>query len=95
MVSTHHANHIELHGQAWNFSHHHTSDISLLCRISQVTHTAVKKSKLALMVFVTFSSLSGGYHPVRLGDLFNNRYSILRKLGWGHFSTVWLAWDLK
>lgn len=37
----------------------------------------------------------GGYHPVRLGDLFNNRYSIIRKLGWGHFSTVWLAWDLK
>lgn len=41
------------------------------------------------------SLLSGGYHPVRLGDLFNNRYSIIRKLGWGHFSTVWLAWDLK
>lgn len=39
--------------------------------------------------------LKGGYHPVRLGDLFNNRYSIIRKLGWGHFSTVWLAWDLK
>ncbi|XP_022795163.1 SRSF protein kinase 3-like isoform X2 [Stylophora pistillata] len=37
----------------------------------------------------------GGYHPVRLGDLFNNRYSIIRKVGWGHFSTVWLAWDLK
>lgn len=37
----------------------------------------------------------GGYHPVQLGDLFNNRYSIIRKLGWGHFSTVWLAWDLK
>lgn len=32
---------------------------------------------------------------MRLGDLFNNRYSIIRKLGWGHFSTVWLAWDLK
>ncbi|XP_046840761.1 SRSF protein kinase 3-like [Xenia sp. Carnegie-2017] len=37
----------------------------------------------------------GGYHPVKLGDLFNNRYSIIRKLGWGHFSTVWLAWDLR
>ncbi|KAK3740601.1 hypothetical protein QZH41_009719, partial [Actinostola sp. cb2023] len=35
----------------------------------------------------------GGYHPVQLGDLFNNRYSVIRKLGWGHFSTVWLAWD--
>ncbi|KAJ1569801.1 serine/threonine protein kinase, CMGC group [Nowakowskiella sp. JEL0078] len=31
----------------------------------------------------------GGYHPVRIGDVFNdNRYIILRKLGWGHFSTL-------
>ncbi|KAJ1551668.1 serine/threonine protein kinase, CMGC group [Nowakowskiella sp. JEL0078] len=38
----------------------------------------------------------GGYHPVRIGDVFNdNRYIILRKLGWGHFSTVWLARDQK
>jgi serine/threonine-protein kinase SRPK1 len=35
----------------------------------------------------------GGYHPVRIGDLCNNRYHVLRKLGWGHFSTVWLCWD--
>ncbi|XP_022081067.1 SRSF protein kinase 3-like isoform X2 [Acanthaster planci] len=37
----------------------------------------------------------GGYHLVKIGDLFNNRYHVVRKLGWGHFSTVWLAWDLK
>ncbi|KAH9305244.1 hypothetical protein KI387_009648, partial [Taxus chinensis] len=38
----------------------------------------------------------GGYHAVRLGDSFKNgRYFIQRKLGWGHFSTVWLAWDLQ
>jgi serine/threonine protein kinase len=37
----------------------------------------------------------GGYHPVQIGDLYNNRYQILRKLGWGHFSTVWLAKDQK
>ncbi|KAI9283169.1 kinase-like domain-containing protein [Sporodiniella umbellata] len=36
----------------------------------------------------------GGYHPVLLGDCFDNgRYIICRKLGWGHFSTVWLAFD--
>lgn len=36
----------------------------------------------------------GGYHPVRLGDWFKQgRYVVQRKLGWGHFSTVWLAWD--
>ena len=37
----------------------------------------------------------GGYHPVRIGDLYAQRYHILRKLGWGHFSTVWLCWDFR
>ncbi|KAK5642545.1 hypothetical protein RI129_008712 [Pyrocoelia pectoralis] len=37
----------------------------------------------------------GGYHPVRIGDLFQGRYHVTRKLGWGHFSTVWLCWDLE
>ncbi|XP_063952940.1 SRSF protein kinase 3-like isoform X1 [Lytechinus pictus] len=36
----------------------------------------------------------GGYHPVKILDLFNGKYHVTRKLGWGHFSTVWLAWDL-
>lgn len=22
-----------------------------------------------------------------------SRYHVIRKLGWGHFSTVWLCWD--
>ncbi|KAA3455520.1 SRSF protein kinase 2 [Gossypium australe] len=36
----------------------------------------------------------GGYHAVRIGDTFRNGcYVIQSKLGWGHFSTVWLAWD--
>lgn len=36
----------------------------------------------------------GGYHPVEIGDAFKNgRYVVQKKLGWGHFSTVWLAWD--
>jgi len=37
----------------------------------------------------------GGYYPVQIGDLFNGRYHVVRKLGWGHFSTVWLCWDLQ
>lgn len=36
----------------------------------------------------------GGYHPVKIGDVFLARYRVTRKLGWGHFSTVWLCWDL-
>ncbi|CAL9152424.1 unnamed protein product [Musa hybrid cultivar] len=36
----------------------------------------------------------GGYHAVRVGDAFaGGRYVAQRKLGWGHFSTVWLAYD--
>ncbi|KAL4940078.1 hypothetical protein BDV06DRAFT_213778 [Aspergillus oleicola] len=38
----------------------------------------------------------GGYHPVVLGDVFNDgQYKIIRKLGEGSYSTVWLARDLK
>lgn len=39
----------------------------------------------------------GGYHPVTKGEVYyssklpNREYIILQKLGWGHFSTVWLA----
>ncbi|KAI5304247.1 hypothetical protein KEM55_000162, partial [Ascosphaera atra] len=35
----------------------------------------------------------GGFHPVRPGDTFCQRYTIVRKLGFGRFSTVWLASD--
>ena len=55
----------------------------------------MENSERVLMIFADLFSFLGGYHPVRVGDLFNNRYSIIRKLGWGHFSTVWLAWDVK
>ncbi|XP_038719101.1 SRSF protein kinase 1-like isoform X1 [Tripterygium wilfordii] len=38
----------------------------------------------------------GGYHAVRVGDTFNGaRYVAQRKLGWGQFSTVWLAYDTR
>ncbi|SCU78335.1 LAMI_0A04280g1_1 [Lachancea mirantina] len=36
----------------------------------------------------------GGYHPAYRGEAYNaGRYVLVRKLGWGHFSTVWLAKD--
>lgn len=38
--------------------------------------------------------VKGGYHPVSIGETYNNgRYVVVRKLGWGHFSTVWLSRD--
>merc|ERR1719335_1374041 len=36
----------------------------------------------------------GGYHVVSLGEIYNQRYQVIAKLGWGHFSTVWLCQDL-
>ena len=36
----------------------------------------------------------GGYHPVSVGETYKDgRYIVIRKLGWGHFSTVWLSKD--
>lgn len=35
----------------------------------------------------------GGYHPVKIGEVYKQRYVIEKKLGFGYFSTVWLASD--
>lgn len=35
----------------------------------------------------------GGYHPVVIEDLLQNRYRIVDKLGFGGYSTIWLARD--
>jgi serine/threonine-protein kinase SRPK3 len=35
----------------------------------------------------------GGYHPVMIDDLLHNRYRIVDKLGYGGYSTIWLARD--
>lgn len=67
------------------------------------TNSVCYHSKLLLLLFVLFFTedtyvifvWSGGYHHVKIGDLFNARYHVIRKLGWGHFSTVWLAWDIQ
>lgn len=35
----------------------------------------------------------GGYHPIKINDCLHNRYRIVHKLGYGTFSTAWLAVD--
>lgn len=34
------------------------------------------------------------YYPVRIGEIFKERYQVVGKLGFGVSSTVWLARDL-
>ncbi|CAL2048887.1 unnamed protein product [Caenorhabditis brenneri] len=33
----------------------------------------------------------GGYLTVNIGDVLSSRYTILKKIGWGGYSTVWMA----
>jgi serine/threonine-protein kinase SRPK3 len=33
----------------------------------------------------------GGFYPATLGNKLNSTYTIVRKLGWGQHSSVWLA----
>lgn len=35
-----------------------------------------------------------GFHPTHVGEIIDSKYIVLKKLGWGHFSTVWLAYKL-
>ncbi|KAB5562700.1 kinase domain-containing protein [Coniochaeta sp. 2T2.1] len=35
----------------------------------------------------------GGYHPIQIGDRYQDRYRIVHKLGYGSYSTIWLARD--
>lgn len=35
----------------------------------------------------------GGFHPIQIGDTLRERYHIAHKLGYGSFSTIWLARD--
>ena len=36
----------------------------------------------------------GGHHPVHLGDLLNQRYKVIHKLGNGGYANVWLCSDV-
>ena len=37
----------------------------------------------------------GGYHPIVIGDCLGDRYDVVHKLGFGTYSTTWLARDRK
>ncbi|KAK2810901.1 hypothetical protein FQN50_002492 [Emmonsiellopsis sp. PD_5] len=33
------------------------------------------------------------YYPVKIGEVFKDQYRVIAKLGYGAYSTVWLAWN--
>jgi serine/threonine-protein kinase SRPK3 len=39
--------------------------------------------------------IASRYYPVKIGEIFKDQYQIIRKLGFGASSTVWLARDMK
>jgi hypothetical protein len=59
--------------------------------VAPYTHMQLKNRQLLPLAW---SGHAGGYHPVYVGEKFKQgRYVVLKKLGWGHFSTVWLVLD--
>jgi len=36
----------------------------------------------------------GGFHPIHIDDVLQNRYRIVNKLGYGAYGTIWLVDDL-
>ncbi len=73
-------------------------------RTTHTVHRYLKKKKkkkfspgssiiVTLILLSSFVMFTGGYHPVKIDDVYNSQYRVIRKLGWGHFSTVWLCWD--
>ena len=66
----------------------------LALRYPKFASTVHLYSSTTARLWYNVSCDAGGYHLVTIGDVFKNgRYVVLRKLGWGHFSTVWLVHD--
>lgn len=51
-------------------------------------------AEILMLKSAAFFCNAGGYYPVEVGEIFVDRYQVVKKLGWGHFSTVWLCWDI-
>lgn len=76
-----------------NEDHVHVVDFSLIDDEDEdedePDHEIIKEAEEDLSEYK-----EGGYHPAYIGESYKNgRYILVRKLGWGYFSTVWLAKD--
>lgn len=74
----------------------------LICNSRHFTNTFRRASSLS-STHATYEYLDevedlhryavGGFHPVRIGDCYHDRYRIVHKLGHGAHATIWLARD--
>jgi serine/threonine protein kinase len=59
--------------------------------------TRGKRTSRNIMWMATILCILGKFnnHITLCREILDNRYIILKKMGWGHFSTVWLAFNFK
>ncbi|KAM5473342.1 hypothetical protein MferCBS49748_001156, partial [Microsporum ferrugineum] len=66
-------------------------------RLQQGSRTFCRANRMAVREAIEEQSLpryyERHYYPVKIGEVFNNQYRIIAKLGYGAYSTAWLAWD--
>ena len=75
---------------------HSTVPRQFSAQMLQETHSVSPAYKWQEGVEDLESYRQGGYHPTHIGDLYSDqRYRIVHKLGFGSYSTVWLARDLR
>lgn len=89
--------HMDYNDDVDDDNHSHDRSVLSLCRTRSIDYTDAisydPKSEECISDY-----RSGGYHMVKIGDHYASemsRYQVLRKLGWGHFSTVWLCRELE
>ncbi|KAJ5084579.1 kinase-like protein [Penicillium alfredii] len=83
------------------FSSRRTDEMSLDTNSSSGSRTSSTKHGRAQYKIIEHAEdldryCPGGYHPIQIGDdLDDGQYRLVDKLGYGGYSTLWLARDLR
>ncbi|PPQ86170.1 hypothetical protein CVT24_002445 [Panaeolus cyanescens] len=72
-----------------------TTRKSALPQLSSPASTLVLTARLKDQAEPQQRYQKGGYHPVHPGEIYNDRYRVIHKLGWGISSTIWLVQDTR
>ncbi|OQE11651.1 hypothetical protein PENVUL_c002G01696 [Penicillium vulpinum] len=80
----------------WRFSRQAYSFLSNQFHVPKTISKSVSQYRLIEDVEDLDSYHPRGYYPLQIGDELNNsRYRVIDKLGYGGYSTIWLARDLQ